>query len=120
MTKPLAVVSNYLALIAALRARVLELGISFDTVDTIAGWADGYTSKVLAPEPSVGSKTKRAMGPMSFDAMLGTLAVKLAVLPDPPSYPTSSATATSYIACKRRHCMPQASTTMLCSGKPWK
>jgi hypothetical protein len=83
MTKPLAVVSNYLALIAALRARVLELGVSYATVDTIAGWTEGYASKVLAPEPSVGSKSKRAMGPMSFDAMLGTLAVKLAVLPDP-------------------------------------
>jgi hypothetical protein len=83
MTKSLATVTNYLGLIAALRARIAELGISFETVDQVAGWADGYASKVLAPEPSLGHKSKRAMGPMSFDAMLGTLAIKLAVLPDP-------------------------------------
>jgi hypothetical protein len=83
MTKPLATVNNYLGLIAALRTRIAELDISYATVDTIAGWTDGYASKVLAPEPSVGSKSKRAMGPMSFDVMLGTLAIKLAVLPDP-------------------------------------
>jgi hypothetical protein len=83
MTKPLAVVSNYLALIAGLRARVLELGVSFETIDQVAGWCDGYASKVLAPEPSLGHKTKRAMGPMAFDAVLGALAVKLLLVPDP-------------------------------------
>jgi hypothetical protein len=81
MTKPLAVVSNYLALIEALRARVLELGISFETIDQVAGWTDKYASKLLA-EPTPGS-AKRCMGPMSFDAMLGALAVKLQVIADP-------------------------------------
>ena len=80
--KPLATVTDYLGLIAALRARIAELGINYATVDTIAGWTEGYASKVLAPEPSPGSKTKRAMGPMAFDAALGALAVKLLVVAD--------------------------------------
>jgi hypothetical protein len=82
MTKPLAVVSNYLALIAALRARIAELGISFSTLDQVAGWTDGYASKVLAPEPTPGHKVKRCLGPMAFDSVLGALAVKLQLVPD--------------------------------------
>jgi hypothetical protein len=82
MAARLATVTNYLGLIAALRARIAELGINYATVDTIAGWTEGYASKLLAPEPTPGSKTKRAMGPMAFDAALGALAVKLQVVSD--------------------------------------
>jgi hypothetical protein len=82
MAARLATVTNYLGLIAALRARIAELGINYATVDVIAGWTDGYASKLLSPEPTPGSKTKRAMGPMAFDAALGALAVKLQVVSD--------------------------------------
>ncbi|OPH83036.1 hypothetical protein B2M20_08570 [Nitrobacter vulgaris] len=34
-------------LVAAWRARIRELGITHQTVDAIAGWADGYCSKLM-------------------------------------------------------------------------
>lgn len=68
---------NYLGLVAAFRARVAELGISYETLDELAGYTARYSSKVLAEEP------QRHLGVMAFDAMLGALALKIAVIPDP-------------------------------------
>jgi hypothetical protein len=68
---------NYLGMIAAFRARVAELGISYSTIDAIAGWTDSYATKLLAQEP------QRHMGVMAFDAMLGVLGLKIAVFRDP-------------------------------------
>jgi hypothetical protein len=68
---------NYLGMIAAFRARVAERGISYETIDELAGWTSRYASKILGEEPL------RHMGVMAFDAMLGVLALKIAVIPDP-------------------------------------
>jgi hypothetical protein len=68
---------NYLGLIAAFRARVRELGISYETIDELAGWTSRYASKVLGEEPL------RHMGVMAFDTMLATLGLKLIAVPDP-------------------------------------
>jgi hypothetical protein len=68
---------NYLGLVAAFRARVAELGISYETLDELAGYRARYSSKVLAEEP------QRHLGVMAFDAMLGALVLKIAVIPDP-------------------------------------
>jgi hypothetical protein len=72
-----ATAGNYLGLIAALRARIAELGISYATLDAIAGWTDTYATKLLAEEP------QKYFGPMSFDAMLGSLGIKIALVEDP-------------------------------------
>jgi hypothetical protein len=71
------VAENYLGFISALRARVAELGISYSTIDQIAGWTDTYATKLLAEEPA------RFIGPMSFDAILGALGLKFALIEDP-------------------------------------
>jgi hypothetical protein len=66
----IAVVSDYLSLIAAFRARVAELGISYATLDELAGWTNSYATKVLGEEP------QRHMGVMAFDAIAGATAVQ--------------------------------------------
>jgi hypothetical protein len=73
---PLAIVSDYLGLIAGLRARVAELDINYETLDQLAGWTNSYASKVLGEEPA------RFLGPMSFDAILPALGVKLHLVED--------------------------------------
>lgn len=64
-------------LIAALRARLIELQLTHSTVDGIAGLQDGYTSKLLAPKPI------KNLGPVSFQALLGALGVAVVVVEDP-------------------------------------
>jgi hypothetical protein len=71
-----ATAGNYLELIAGLRARVAELGISYSTVDQIAGWTDTYATKLLAEEPG------RNLGPMSLDALVGALGLKIVLVED--------------------------------------
>ena len=73
----IAVVSDYLSLIAAFRRRIAELGITYESLDALAGWTESYASKLLASEPAKG------LGPMSFDAILGAMAVKLVMVDDP-------------------------------------
>jgi hypothetical protein len=75
--EPIGIAENYLGLVAALRARVRELGIPYETIDALAGFQERYASKLLAEEPL------KFMGAMSLDAMLGVLAVKIALIPDP-------------------------------------
>jgi hypothetical protein len=69
--------TNYLELIAGFRARLAALGISYSTVDALAGWTDSYATKLLAEEPA------RNMGPMALDAMLGATGLKIALVEDP-------------------------------------
>ena len=63
-------------LVAACRARRDELNISHETIDHLAGWATGYASKVLAPDPMKG------LGPVSLPALLGVLGVALVMVED--------------------------------------
>lgn len=67
---------NYLGLVAAVRARLLELGISFETLDELAGWTSTYATKLLGEEPI------KHFGPMSFDAVIGSIGVKVAFIED--------------------------------------
>lgn len=64
-------------LLAALRLRRDELNISHEIIDEIAGFAKGYTSKLLAPEPM------KNLGKMSMGALLGALGIALVAVPDP-------------------------------------
>lgn len=65
---------SYLGLVAAVRARLLELGISYATLDELAGWTDSYATKLLGEEPI------KYFGPMSFDAVLGSIGVDVAFI----------------------------------------
>lgn len=73
----LATVQDYDGLVAALRNRAGELGLTFELIDLVAGFTARYASKVLGP-----SKTKN-IGRMSFDALLGTLGLKVVLIEDP-------------------------------------
>jgi hypothetical protein len=69
--------SDYAGLLTVLRQRADALRVSRETIDEIAGWADGYASKLLAPACS------KALGARSLGPLLEVLGVKLAVLEDP-------------------------------------
>jgi hypothetical protein len=73
----IATAGNYLQLVQAFRARLAALDIPYSTVDAIAGWAERYTSKLLAEEPS------RNLGPLSLDCLLGATGLKIALIEDP-------------------------------------
>jgi hypothetical protein len=68
------VVSSIPELVAAVRERRDELNISHQCIDGIAGIPDGYTGKLLAPTPL------RNFGEMSLGAVLGALALGIAVI----------------------------------------
>ena len=48
-------------LLEAYRARIRELGITHQTVDAIAGWADGWTSKIMCGMKRPGPKTRETL-----------------------------------------------------------
>jgi hypothetical protein len=73
----IAVARDYLGLVAALRERCAELKMTYETLEAIAGLSTRHVNKLLAPEPT------RSFGPMSFDAVLGALACKVALIDDP-------------------------------------
>jgi hypothetical protein len=61
---------------AILRARFTELGVSFETVDSVAGLPQRYTAKVLGLQPT------RNFGQISLDALLGTAGIMLIAVQD--------------------------------------
>lgn len=60
----------------AARARIAELGITYDTVDAIAGFPDKYTSKLLCEPPL------RNFSVDSMFSLLGAIALSPALQPD--------------------------------------
>ncbi len=78
MSEPrqLAEVRTFEALRKCFRRRIAELGITYETVDEIAGYPLRYTAKVMSDDPLKG------MGIMSIEAMLGVLGLKLVVVED--------------------------------------
>jgi hypothetical protein len=75
----LALVSEYAELVGALRARCDEVGISFETLDEIAGFTDRYSSKLLSPS----RRPIRRLGHMSMGVLLASLGVRLLPIEDP-------------------------------------
>jgi hypothetical protein len=76
MAEKLGVCRNSDDLRAILRARFTELGISFETVDHIAGLPTRYTSKVIGIQPT------RNFGQISLDSLLGAAGIMLIAVPD--------------------------------------
>lgn len=72
----IAVVKSYDELLAALRARALELGATRKQIAEVAGLPDGYAATLLAPQPI------RALGRTSLGPMLGALGLMLVVVED--------------------------------------
>lgn len=67
---------DYEQLHALLRARVDELGVTYEGVDAVAGLPSRYTAKLLSPVPM------KAIGKTSMGPLLGALGLKLIVAVD--------------------------------------
>lgn len=64
-------------MLACIRARIAECGITYDTLDFLAGLTRGHANKLLGPTPSKG------IGKVSFGCILSALALKITIEPDP-------------------------------------
>jgi hypothetical protein len=75
--KPLAIIHGYDDLVAAIRARVAELGVTQATIDDVAGLQSGYAGKLLGP------RRIKKLGIVSLGCVLGSLGMKLVAFEDP-------------------------------------
>ena len=62
--------------LAAIRARVAELDVSYDTLDRVAGLPDRFVSKLLCDPPM------RSISQATLWLLMGALGYKLALIPD--------------------------------------
>jgi hypothetical protein len=67
---------NETELLAAIRTRVAELDVSYDTLDRIAGLPDRFASKLLCDPPM------RQISQATLWLLMGALGYKIALLPD--------------------------------------
>jgi hypothetical protein len=67
---------NEAELLAAIRARVAELDVSYDTLDRIAGLPDRFASKLLCDPPM------RQISQATLWLLMGAIGYKIALLPD--------------------------------------
>jgi hypothetical protein len=72
----IAEVTDYDGLIAALRTRKAELGLTDALVDELGNLARGHCGKILGPA------MVKSLGRVSLGSLLGTLAVKLIMVED--------------------------------------
>ena len=82
---PPATFTTYEALIAVLRARRIELGLSQIDVDYLAGMASGYCAKLESSLTNPTAKNARSIGRESLPLMLGALGIGMAATPLPRS-----------------------------------
>jgi hypothetical protein len=73
----IAIVKDYDDLLALARARKVQLGVTFETLDAVSGVQAGYSAKLLAPSPN------KRFGPMSFGAIFGALGLQFVAIEDP-------------------------------------
>ena len=77
--KPPVVAQDSEALIDQLRRRRMRVGLTQRDLDAIAGWADGYTGKVEAPEDAPGRRRPAPL--MTLNLWLQALNVGIAIVP---------------------------------------
>lgn len=73
--------TRYDELIAVLRDRRIELGLSQLAVDEIAGLPSGYVGKLEASLTNPSAKNARGIGRESLPLMLGALGLEMAAVP---------------------------------------
>ena len=69
IVKDLRAATHYAAVLDVIRDRIVELDITYRTVDALAGFTETYTSKLLAPVPL------KRMSVDSLFSILGALAL---------------------------------------------
>jgi hypothetical protein len=70
----------YRGLIEALRARINELNVAYETVDRVSGLPSRYTGKLLSPTNG------RSLGSISLQPLLATLGLKILLVEDQAAY----------------------------------
>jgi hypothetical protein len=70
-------IRSYDDLIEVARRRMMELLITYETLDAVSGVQSGYGAKLLCPGRI------KTFGPMSFCAIMGALGIKLVAVEDP-------------------------------------
>ena len=79
-------IDSYETLLATCRAQVARLGINYEILDQVAGFGDGYSTKLFAhSEYSIngGRRSKRHFSPQSFDAYMEALGLDLVAVENP-------------------------------------
>src|SRR5262249_40908533 len=69
-------IRTYGELVAAFRARLVELGTTMEMVDEVAGLPLRYSNKIFAPVPI------KTLGKVSLGPILGALCTKLVLVED--------------------------------------
>jgi hypothetical protein len=69
-------VDSYGGLIEAIRARIKELGVTCESLDSVTGLADGHTTKIISP------RRIRVAGRISLGLLLQALNLKIVVCVD--------------------------------------
>ena len=67
-------------LLGAIKVRVAELDVSYETIDQVGGLPERYVNKLFAPVPLKG------LGRVSMGLLLGALGLKLLVVEDAEAY----------------------------------
>jgi hypothetical protein len=80
--RPLAIVEDYDGLVEAIGNRVIELKVTYDSVDYVAGLCKGWTNKVVAG----GTNPIKRLGMASLGPILQTLGLKLLVVEDEEAF----------------------------------
>jgi hypothetical protein len=73
-------ISDYRTLVETCRQRADELGLSRLEIDRLGGLPTGYAGKLLGKDGEGGRKKK--MWPVSLEAMLGVLGLKILLIED--------------------------------------
>lgn len=74
-------IESHRGLVETCRQRALDLAISRQELDRLAGLPDGYSGKLLSYEGH--SKDPRRMWSFAFEAMLGALGLQVIIIEDP-------------------------------------
>ena len=75
-TAPIATVETYEQLLQLLRARMVALDSSYETVEVVSGIGERYLNRVLGPHPTKG------IGPVTF-SIFGALGLRVVLVEDP-------------------------------------
>lgn len=70
------VCADYADFISGLRDRAVEMKISREDIDEVAGLCDGYAGKLLSTQP------RKILGPISMGPTLGALGLRLMLVED--------------------------------------
>jgi hypothetical protein len=103
MSRLLATIATHADLVAAFRARIVELDVTHLGIDAVSGLADGHTSKLMCGD--------KGFGPVSLFAMLDALGCDLVLVENPAKLAAAEQAAKRLHVPKRRIGRPRREHT---------